>query len=165
MPTDSAAPLRLFPRPEVLAGFFRMDPRGRVRVPALAQLLGAPDSRVREVLLGEGVELRFDSLGWGEAAGYLFDAWPRARIIAALGPDARRIPAAFHPARVRWRIPRFILRAMQHQAALLRENDPLFVSPAVEDYIADILFTEIEPSTVAHLATDRAFFAAYHYPP
>jgi hypothetical protein len=175
MPNESAAPLRLFPRREVLAGFFRTDPRGRVRVPALAQLLGAPDSRVRDVLLGDGVELRFDSLAWGEAAGYLFDAWPRARIIAALGPDATRlIPAAFHPTRVRWRIPIFILRAMRHQAALMREHDPRvnagataphFLSPAVEDYIADILFTEIQPSTVAHLETDRAFFAAYHYPP
>ncbi|MGZ5441672.1 MAG: hypothetical protein ACXW5U_26050 [Thermoanaerobaculia bacterium] len=164
-----------FPRRETLAGLLGMDRRRRVGVPALAQLLGAPEVQVREVLHGEGIQLGLDSVEWGEAAGYLFDAWPRAQIIDALGPTlAHLIPAAFHPARVRWRIPLFILRAMEHQAALLRENDPrvnaaatagYFVSPAVEDYIADILFTEIQPSTVADLASDAAFLEAYHYPP
>ncbi len=173
MPAGSSTPR--FPGRETLAEFLGMDRRKRVRIPALAQLLGAPDEQVREVLLSEGVRLRFDSLEWGEAAGYLFDAWPRARIIDALGPDlAHLIPAAFHPARVRWRIPLFILRAMEHQAALMRENDPRvnaaaanrhFISPAVDDYIADILFTEIQPSTVEDLASDAAFREAYHYPP
>jgi hypothetical protein len=164
-----------FPSRETLAELFRTDQRQRVRVPQLAQLLGAPDGQVREVLLGEGVELRFDSVEWGEAAGYLFDAWPRPQIIDALGPHlARLIPAAFHPTRVRWGIPIFIIRAIEHQAALMRENDPRvnaaavgghFITPAVEDYVADILFTEIQPSTVAALAIDSAFLEAYHYPP
>lgn len=152
-----------------------MDQRRRVRVPMLARLLGASAEQVREVLLNEGVQLRSDSVEWGEAAAYLFDAWPRAQIIDALGPDAARlIPAAFHPAGVHWRIPLFILRAIEHQAALMHENDPRvnpaaieghFISPALEDYIADILFAEIHPSTVADLASDTAFVEAYHYPP
>jgi hypothetical protein len=80
-----------------------MDQRRRVSVSALAQLLGAPDDQVREVLLREALQRRFDSVEWGEAARYLFDAWPRAQIIDALGPDlAGLIPAAFHPARVQW---------------------------------------------------------------
>ncbi|MEO8382689.1 MAG: hypothetical protein ABI779_23730, partial [Acidobacteriota bacterium] len=102
--------LRL-PPPETLAEFFRMDQRSRVRVRQLAQLLAAPDEQVREVLRAGGVELRFDSMEWGEAAAYFFDAWPRAQIIDTLGPDlASRIPSAFHPARVQWQIPLFILR-------------------------------------------------------
>jgi hypothetical protein len=173
MPIDRATPA--FPAPELLARFFRMDHRQRVRVATLAHLLGAPGSQVREVLESEGVQLPFDSLEWGEAAAYLLGAWPRTQIIDALGPNvARLIPSAFHPARVRWGIPLFIIRAMKHQAALMRENDPRvnaaatdghFISPAVEDYIADILFTEIQPATVADLAGDAAFLQAYHYPP
>ncbi|MEO8383273.1 MAG: hypothetical protein ABI779_26690 [Acidobacteriota bacterium] len=173
MPIVSQPPR--FPGRETLAALLRMDRRQRVRVPALAQLLGAPEEQVRQVLLSEGVELHVDSVEWGEAAGYLFDAWPRAQIIDTLGPGlALLVPSAFHPARVQWQIPLFILRAMEHQAALMRHNDPRvnaaaidghFRSPALEDYIADILFTEIQPSTVADLAADPAFFDAYHYPP
>ena len=130
---------------------------------------------MRKVLRAEGVALGADSVGWGEAAAYLFDAWPRAQIIEALGPDlAQSIPPAFRPARVGWDIPAFIIRALQHQAALMRASDPRvspaamsarFISPSVDDYIADILYNEIQPGTVVALADDSAFVQAYHYPP
>jgi hypothetical protein len=173
MPTHSHAPR--FPRPETLAAFFRMDRQSRVRVSRLARLLDAPAREVRHILRSEGVELRGDSVEWGEAAACLFDAWPRARIIQALGPDrAHLVPPAFHPVRVRWAIPLFIIRAIEHQAALLRAADPRehpgapdprFASPSVDDYVADILFNEIQPSTVATLARDdETFLEAYRYP-
>jgi hypothetical protein len=136
-----------------------MDGRDRVPVSELALLLDAPPEQVRDLLRSDGVELRRDSVEWGEAAGYLFEAWPRARILDALGPDlARSIPPAFRQARVCWRIPIFVLRAIRHQAALLH-------APSLEDYVADILFNEIQPSTVAALADDGAFLEAYRYPP
>jgi hypothetical protein len=68
----------------------------------------------------------------------------------------------------------FIVRAIRHQAALLRTHDPRvnprtadprFVSPSVDDYVADILYNEIQPATVTALADDEAFLEAYHYPP
>ena len=151
-----------------------MDHRQRVRVPALARLLAARDEQVRRVLRSEGIELRFDSVEWGEAAAYLFDAWPRAQLIDRLGPElADVVPSGFHPSRVGWRIPIFIVQAMEHQAALMHGNDPRvngetggrFTSPAVDDYVADILFSEIDPSTAAALASkDPAFAQAFHYP-
>lgn len=164
-----------FPLRETLVELLGMDQRRRVPVAVLAQLLGAPDEQVRQVVLGEGVQLPFDSVPWGEAAGYLFDAWPRAQILEALGPDlARLVPAAFQLTRVSWQIPVFIVRAIEHQTALMRENDPRvnaaavdghFFSASVEDYVADILFSEIQPSTVTDLGSDPAFLEAYHYPP
>lgn len=150
-----------------------MDYRQRVRVPALARLLGASNEQVRRVLRGEDVELRFDSVEWAEAAAYLFDAWPRAQLLHGLGPElAHVVPAAFHPSRVDWGIPIFIVQAMEHQAALMHANDPRvngttgnrFTSPAVDDYVADILYSEIDPSTVTALANDPAFIQAFHYP-
>lgn len=149
-----------------------MDRARLVTLPALARLLGAPEALVRNVLRSEGAALESEAVTWSEAAGYLFDAWPRAEIVAALGADSLAVPAAFRPAPVPWLIPPFIVRAMEHQAALLRARDPRvdasaggrFVSPAVEDYVADVLFGEIETSTVEDLANDAAFNAAYHYP-
>ena len=93
------------------------------------------------------------------AAAYLFDAWPRAAILAALGQEhAGRIPAQFHPVRVDWSIPVFIVRAMEHQAAGA-------VSPRrVDDYMADLLFNEIQPETLLAFRDDPGFLAAYHYP-
>lgn len=172
MPTDLAA--SAFPSRKALARFFRKDTRQRVHVPQLAQLLGARDEQVREMLRSEGVQPGIDSIEWGEAAGYLFDAWPRTQIIDALGTDhARLIPPAYHPTRVQWQIPLFILRAIEHQAALMRENDPRvnaaaggrFTSTSAEDYITDILFNEIQPATVEALGHDPAFLQAYYYPP
>jgi hypothetical protein len=173
MPARPNAPR--FPHPETLADFFRMDRQSRVRVSRLAQLLDAPAGQVRHILHSEGVELREDSIEWGEAAACLLDAWPRARIIQVLGPSAGRfVPSAFHPERVRWAIPPYIIRAIEYQVALLRASDPRvnpgapdlrYVSPSVDDYVADILFNEIQPATVARLARDPAFLAAYLFPP
>ena len=173
MPADFQAPP--FPSREALADFFRMDPRERVGVVMLARLLGASGRQVRRVLRSQGVAFPLDSVAWGEAAASLFDAWPRAEVIAALGSGlADAVPAAFRPEPVRLGIPLFILRAMEHQTALLRECDPRvnaaaadgrFTSPSVDDYIADILFNEIRPGTVADLSHDASFARAYHYPP
>ncbi len=152
-------PVPRFPHPETLAGFFRRDRQDHVPVSELAVLLDAQVEQVRDILRSDGVALRCDAVEWGEAAGYLFDAWPRARILDALGPESvRSIPPAFRPARVCWRIPIFVLRAIRHQAAALQ-------APSLEDYVADILFNEIQPSTVVALADDSAFLQAYHYPP
>jgi hypothetical protein len=173
MPAHSHAPR--FPPVETLSDFFRMNRHDRLRVAQLALLLDAPAERVRHILRSEGIELRGDSTEWGEAAGYLFDAWPRAQILETLGPDrARVVPAAFHPAAVRWTIPPFIIRAIEHQAALMRAHDPRvnpdapharFASSSVDDYVADILFNEIQSATVTALADDGAFLQAYRYPP
>jgi hypothetical protein len=173
-PMTDDTPTPAFPDRQTLAEFFRLDPRKRVRVAALSRLLDAPDQQVRRLLLGGGVPSRFDTIEWGEAAVLLFDAWPRTQIIEVLGPEARLIPPAFQPAPVQWQIPIFIIRAIQHQAALAWENDPRvnpavvdgrFTPHAVDDYVADILLNEIQPATVDALGHDPEFFQAYHYPP
>src|SRR5687768_16231024 len=85
-----------FPPSATLAGFFRTERRDRVGVGELALLVDAPARQVRDILRSDGIHLRHESIAWGEAAGYLFDAWPRARIVETLGPElARAIPQAF----------------------------------------------------------------------
>ncbi len=111
---------------------------------------------------------------WTEAAAYLLDAWPRAQILDALGSDAARIlPADFQLTRVNWPIPIFILRAVEHQAAAAWRNDPrvrgsLIVNPTyargVADYVSDLLYNDIQPSTLGAFRGDSSFLRAFHYP-
>ncbi len=172
MPIDPAAPQ--FPLHEPLARFFAADPRKRVPLPRVAELLGIAPELFRTILAGEGGRRPTATLTWAEAAGYLFDAWPRAQLLDTLGPEhAHRIPPHFHPTRVTWSIPIFIVRAMEHQAAAEWRRDPRVqhsIAPnhttarGIHDYVADLLFSEIQPQTVIAFRDDPAFLAAYHYP-
>lgn len=160
--TSPARRTPVFPDRAKLAAFFKKDPSRRVRICDLAPLLGTSTDQVRTMLRADDLDMRSDAIEWGEAASYLFDAWPRAQILAALGPVlSRLIPHAFHPVPVQWGIPLFIVQAMEYQAAQAGR----FTSPLVDDYVADILFNEIRPATVGTLSSDGAFLEAYSYPP
>lgn len=172
MPIDPATPE--FPLHEHLARFFTTDRRRRVPVAHVAELLGTTTERFRAMLDSEGGRRRSDTLPWAEAAGYLFDAWPRARLLDALGPGhARHVPPDFHPTRVTWSIPIFIVRAMEHQAAAEWRRDPRVLTSiapnhtaarGIHDYVSDLLFNEIQPETLVAFGHDPAFVAAYHFP-
>ncbi|HYI13250.1 MAG TPA: hypothetical protein VEK57_29660 [Thermoanaerobaculia bacterium] len=172
MPIEPAAPN--FPRPESLARFFGMPPSARVALAEAAELLGTTASTLRAMLREEGAQPLRGTLPWTEAAAYLFDAWPRAQILDALGDDvAKVIPPDFQLTRVTWPLPIFVVRAMEHQAAAAWRNDPrvrrsVAVHPGyargVADYVADLLYNEIDPATVEAFRHDRAFLRAFHYP-
>ena len=172
MPIDPATPK--FPLHEHLARFFTTDPRRRVPISHVAELIGVTTEMFRAMLDSEGGRRRSDTLPWVEAASYLFNAWPRAQLLDALGPDhAGRVPPDFHPTRVSWSIPIFIVRAMEHQAAAEWRRDPRVqrsISPnhtvarGVHDYVGDVLFNAIEPQTVVVFRDDPAFLAAYNFP-
>ena len=155
MPIEPAAPT--FPRSESLARFFRMPPASLVALPEVAALLGTSIPTFRAMLRDEGTLPPDGPIPWTEAASYVFDAWPRAQLMDALGPDAASIfPRDFHLARVDWRIPIFILRAMEHQAAASARG--------VADYVADLLYNEIQPATLGAFRDDSEFLRAFHYP-
>lgn len=172
MPIDPATPK--FPLHEHLARFFTTDPRRRVPVSHVAELLGITTEMFRSILDSEGGRRRSDTLTWEEAAAYLFDAWPRAQLLDALGPEhARRVPPDFRPTRVTWSIPIFIVRAMEHQAAAAWRRDPRVLTSitpnhtaarGVDDFVADLLFNEIRPETLVAFRGDPAFLAAYNFP-
>jgi hypothetical protein len=172
MPTDPASPR--FPLPESLTRFFRLDPRARVPLAQVAELLGTTPDHLGATLRDELPRSRTASIAWTEAAAYLFDAWSRADLLDALGPDsAGLIPAAFHLTRVPWSLPIFVVRAMEHQAARTWQDDPRLrrtLAPdhlharRVDDYLADLLYAEIQPETLRAFRDDRAFLRAFYYP-
>jgi hypothetical protein len=141
-----------FPLHEALAGFFTADPRKRVPASRVAELLGITSDVFRSMLDGEGGRRCTSTLTWAEAAAYLFDAWPRAQLLDTLGPDcSHRIPHDFHPTRVAWSIPIFVVQAMEHQAAVEWSRDPRGIPPnhmaarGVHDYVTDLLYTRFSP--------------------
>lgn len=164
----------LFPRHEDLARFFAADSRKRVPVAQVAQLLGIAPGRFRALLNDEGGRPSSSTLTWTEAAAYLFDAWPRAQLLDTLGPEhASRVPEHFHPTRVTWCIPIFVVRAMEHQAAAAWRRDPRVMGSSspnhtsargVQDYVTDLLFNEIHTETLVAFRDDAAFVAAYNFP-
>ncbi len=159
MPIETAMPQ--FPRTELLRRFFRTDPRARVPLADLADLLGVSLEAARAILEEEGGHPPDDRIAWSEAAALLFDAWPRAGILDALGPELGQvIPAEFSPASVRWSVPVFVLRAMEYQAARASHGH----SRGIDDYIADLLHAAIEPATLAAFGDDASFLRAFHYP-
>jgi hypothetical protein len=154
MPTEPVPPP--FPSAESLRRFFGMDPGARVPLAELASLLGVSREGARAILREEGGHPAEGGIAWAEAAALLFDAWPRAEILAALGPEAGAgIPAEFRPVPVTWSVPLFVIRAMEQQAA--RDGR------RIDDYVADVLHAAIEPATLAALGED-AFLRAFHYP-
>lgn len=168
-------PIDAFPLHESLVRFFAADPRRPVALSRVAELLGVTTERLRAMLDAEGGRRDANTLPWAEAAGYLFDAWPLARLLETLGPEhAHRVPRDFHPTRVPWAIPVFIVRAMEHQAAAEWRRDARVrgggASPdpgaarGVHDYVTDLLFNQIQPETLIAFRRDPAFLAAYHFP-
>jgi hypothetical protein len=172
MSIEPAAPA--FPRSESLLRFFRMTGDAFVPIAEVAELLGTTIEIVQAMLREEGVLPLDGPLPWDDVAARLFDAWPRARIIEALGPEAASlVPRDFQLTRVTWAIPVFILRAIEHQAAEAWRNDPrvqgsVVANPSdargVEDYIVDLLYNVIDPDTLDAFRDDPSFLRAFHYP-
>jgi hypothetical protein len=171
MPIESPAPA--FPDRESLVRFFKMPAHALVPIAEVAALLGTTIDTFREVLRAEGAQPLDSSLPWTEAAGYLLDAWPRADILDALGAEASHlIPSEFQLVSVNWSLPMFLVRAIEHQATAVWANPRLPGSAAtggqqsrhVQDYVADLLYNEIQPDTIRALGDDGAFVAAYRYP-
>jgi hypothetical protein len=141
-------------RREALIRFFVERPSLTVR--AAAELLGWHPAAVLAEARQEKALLPGNRVVWKEVAFWLLQAYPREWLLQTLGAHARLIPAELHLAEVQWRLPLYVLRAMERQA-------DAHTMP-VEDYIADALHLVIDQETVASLQDDRAFLEAFDYP-
>lgn len=154
-----------FPRHESLVRFFRTAPEALVPLSEVAELLGTTTAGVDAIVRAEGVQPPGGPIAWTEAAAYLFDAWPRARILDALGAEARSVvPPDFLLTRVTWSLSRFLVRAIEHQAAFAWRGNPRIRARGIDDYVADLLYNDITPATLDAFAHDSAFLHAFHYP-
>lgn len=151
-----------FPRPDSLIRFFRN--RRPVLVRDAAHLLGWPLPRVLSRARDDGVVLSDDCLPWEDVAFWLIAAWPRDAVVAALERAATRLPTELCLRPVTWRLPRYVVTAMERQARLQRAGCEDAHDRSVQGYVADVLHLSIESVTVDALREDRSFMSAYRYP-
>lgn len=142
------------PEREMLIRFF-------VERPALplheaARLLGWRRSALLRHARGEGALLAGRRVAWSEVAFLLLNARPRAWLLEMLDAHAVLLPAELHLTQVRWRLPLYLVRALEREAAA-------HTTP-VEDYVANALHLAIDGETVAVLSRDPAFREAYEFP-
>lgn len=142
------------PEREALIRFFVERPD--LSVKEAANLLGWQRPALLQQARSEGALLPDGRVEWHEVAFWLLQAWPRAWLLQKLGAYARLIPPELHLADVRWRLPLYMVRALERQADAL--------SVPVEDYVADALHLAIDDDTLATFRNDAAFREAYDYP-
>lgn len=151
-----------FPTPAHLAWFFRERPT--LTTKEAGDVLGWLDAQVHFRALDEGGLLPGDRVAWEDVAFWLLSVWPRAWLMETLGPAARLLPDGLHLTHIPWELPRYIVRAMERQAALRCTPDDVQHQITVQDYVARVLHLAIEPDTAEALAGDPVFADAYDYP-
>jgi len=142
------------PERELLIRFFLERPALPVR--DAAKLVGWSRSALLRHARSEGALLAGERVAWSEVAFLLLNAWPRAWLLQMLGAYAASLPEGLHLTQVRWRLPLYLVRALERQADV--DTRP------IEDYVADALDLAIDDETVAVLKNDSAFREAYEFP-
>ena len=139
--------------------------RRPVPLEVAAQLLGFSAEWVRARAAGEAMLLPGDKVPWEDVVHWFLDVWPRDAILARLQPDADvLLPPGLHLRRVQWRLPAYLVAALEVQAGLDARRRGDRHDASVDGYLAEQLHSIIEDSTVAALGEDDDFLAAFHYP-
>jgi len=141
-------------RRQALIRFFTEQPV--LPVKEVAALLGRHPADVLSRAREQDVLLPGNQVAWSDAALWVLHEWPRARLFQMLGKYARALPSELHLTPIRWRLPLYLVRALEKQAHL--HDIP------VEDEVANTLDLAIDDETVNALKSDPAFRAAYNYP-
>jgi hypothetical protein len=149
------------PEREALIQFFVERPA--LPLSEAAELLGWQPSELLAEIRGEEAVLSGNRIAWNEVAYWLLRRSPRAWLLESLGAHAALIPAELHLTEVKWRLPVYVVRAIERQAAVERRGRTDRHVTA-EDYVADALDLAIDDDTVATFRDDAAFRDAYDYP-
>jgi hypothetical protein len=150
------------PPKKTLIRFF--DDRRAVPLDLAAHLLGFFTQWVRARAASDAMLLPGEKVPWEDVMHCFLHVWPRDAVSACLTPDADvLLPEGLHLRTVQWRLPAYLVAAIEAQAALdtRREHDRHDAS--VGPYLAEQLHNIIEDSTVAGLAGDADFLTAFHF--
>ncbi|HET8797868.1 MAG TPA: hypothetical protein VFO89_09275 [Thermoanaerobaculia bacterium] len=159
MPDFSASPVSWGAQ---LARLFAEKPA--LAVCEAAAILGWSEAQVRLSVSEVGASLDDERVRWEDVAFWLLDAWPRQRLLDALGPAAALLPRGLHLTHAPWQLPRYLVHGLTRQAALQLSRDEVEHGLMVQDYVARVLHLAIEPETVSALARDAVFREAWEYP-
>jgi hypothetical protein len=150
------------PERDLLIRFFEERPALPVR--EAAALLGWPPERVAAQAREEEALLPGNLIAWSEVAFRLLRVWPRAALLRQLGDAAVLLPRGLHLTPVRWKLPMYLVRAMEVQAVLKRADREDVHNVAAEEYVAEALDLLVDDDTLAFFSNDAEFLAAYEFP-
>jgi hypothetical protein len=99
---------------------------------------------------------------WGEIAVLVRETLTPVEL-GALAGSAPAFPALLRVSTVAWRLPAYLLIALEHLVASERAADPMS-SLTVEAYVARHLELTLDPEVLARLCIEPAFRAAFRFP-
>lgn len=126
-------------------------------------LLGISAAEVRRQIAAGDLPLERGRVPWTEAALAFHSAWP-PHVTEDLVSGIAAYPELLRPSAVTWRLPAYLLIALERQAARARALTPERRLLTVEQYAAEELHALIDPETIEALRGDAAFLEACFFP-
>jgi len=148
------------PSPTLLQRFFKE--RRPCSIAEAADIVGYSEAWVRKRAEIEGIDLAGGFLPWEDVMLWFLRAWPLALVEDSVPRDT--LPALLRTTTVTWRLPRYLVQALDRQTQLesARSNDRHALT--VEQYVAEQLHLVIDDDTVAAMNDDGAFMDAWLFP-
>jgi len=151
------------PSPVILQRFFRE--RRPCSIAEAADLVGFSEFWVRKRAEIDGIKLSGGVLPWEDVMLWFLRAWPLTLVEDSVPRETLAfLPALLRTTTVTWRLPRYLVRALDRQTELesARSNDRHALT--VEQYVAEQLHLVIDDDTVAEMHDDSGFMEAWLFP-
>jgi hypothetical protein len=150
------------PSRKTLHRFFRE--RRACSIAVAAEVTGLGVAGIRHRILRGEMSLEGSRIAWGDVALAFEGAWPMA-IKEELVRDVEGYPSLLRALPVTWRLPAYLVMALEQQVVRVRSDDPMSTHLlSVEALASEELRLVIDDQTVAELRENRAFREAYDYP-
>lgn len=151
------------PSSTTLQRFFRE--RRACSIAEAADLVGYSEAWVRARAAIDGIDLAGGFLPWEDVMLWFLRAWPLALVEDSVPRETlAHLPVLLRTTTVTWRLPRYLVHALDRQTELesARSNDRHALT--VEQYVAEQLHLAIDDDTVAALSDDAGFMEAWLFP-
>ena len=139
------------------------DDRSHVSIREAVALLGCDPSWIIAQLDRIAVPDPENGIPWVELAALARETLTPAELDAVAG-GAPAFPALLRVSSVEWRLPAYLLIALEHLVAKERALNPAAARLTVEAYVARHLDLMLDPEIFEHLCIEPAFRDAFHFP-
>jgi hypothetical protein len=104
-----------------------------------------------------------DAIPWPEVAAIIQRTWTPADLDAAVG-TIEGFPTLLRVSLVQWRLPAYLVIALEHIVAGVRADSPEGEALTVEAYVARLLDFFMDMDRAQQLCSDPAFREAFEFP-
>jgi len=151
------------PSLSILQRFFRE--RRAYSIAEAADVVGYSSAWVRRRAELDGVDLSGGVVAWEDVMLWFLRAWPLPLVEDAVPRETLAdLPALLRTTTVTWRLPRYLVHALDRQTELESARSSDRHALTVEQYVAEQLHLVIDDETVAALKDDGGFMEAWLFP-